>query len=125
MVYVSQLNDDFLTPAKRLLEAIERTDSLPQCLEMLHDMVSLVGQGKFITGRDLPEKSAAAALEVLLQWLLLQETFRALASVDGSRYFRVIASLLTSETAKKVGGAELGELGIFNRLEELRQELLK
>lgn len=53
-MYVSQLNEDFITPANKLLEIfVSDQEKHKESEELLHKMIRLVSEGKAITGNNL------------------------------------------------------------------------
>lgn len=103
MVYVSQLNEDFITPANKLLEIfVSDQEKHKESEELLHKMIRLVSEGKAITGNNLSERLTKTGIRVLLQWYLLEETATAIINQNPKLYFTTLSQLMVTDKVVEV-----------------------
>ena len=102
LIYVSELNGDFVSPANKILEACVQIkdaggnhEKIEEYLWLLYLEIIKLSEGKTISDTQLSPNFQHQGLASLFVWMTVEENVRELVNFNATLYFEVLSKLVT------------------------------
>ena len=120
MLYVSSINQDFVTPLNRVVEASQKNsleENKEQHLDLIYEFIQKTVRCTTITGdKSLPEHSVRVGIPRLVLWLLVEENMEWLIDCNSAKYFTELEGLLNLQIVKYYMEAEFPDVDVVEEL---------